>query len=146
MRIIDEEVVIHRTPQEVWDYAADLRHHADWERSIVSEQPVDGDWATREGMELDYVIKAGAMKMHAHSRIIDLDAGHIATYELTSPVGTVQGSYIVEPHPEGATFRHHVESRRSGMVKDALSTVTMPLFRRQIRAGVEALRDQLEKN
>ena len=145
MPITDEHIVIHRSPQEVYDRVVDLESQKTWERTIVSAEPVGGSWEARPGLEIDYVLRAGAMKMKARTRVIDLDAGHSGTYELTGPMGTARGSYICEPHPEGTLFTHHVETQPSGLVRDTVARVTMPLFRRQIRAGLENLRDELER-
>lgn len=144
MPITDEHIVIHRTPQEVYDRVVDLETQQTWERTIVSAEPVGGSWEARPGLEIDYVIKAGAVKMKTHSRVIDLDAGHSGSYEMTGAMGTVRGSYVCEPHPEGTLFTHHVETQPSGPVRDTVARLTMPLFRRQIRAGLENLRDELE--
>jgi carbon monoxide dehydrogenase subunit G len=145
MTVTDEKIVIHRTPQEVYDRVIDLQTQKTWERSIVSANPVDGSWEPRPGMEIDYVLKAGAMKMKARSRVIDLDAGHSGTYEMTGAMGTVRGSYVCEPHPDGTLFTHHVETQPSGVVRDTVARVITPMFRRQIRAGLENLRDELEQ-
>ena len=146
MLVTDEKIVIHRTPQEVYDRVADLETQKSWERSIVSAEPVGGSWDAKPGLEVDYVLKAGAIKMKTHSRLIDLDEGRSGTYEMTGPMGTVRGSYICEPHPEGTLFTHHIETQPSGLVRDTVARVTLPVFRRQIRAGLENLRDELEQN
>ena len=145
MPITDEHIVIHRTPQEVYDRVVDLRTQSTWERTIVSAEPVGGSWEARPGLEIDYVLKAGAMKMKTRSRVIDLDAGHSGSYEMTGAMGTVRGSYSCDPHPEGTLFTHHVETQPSGFLRDTFARVTMPIFRRQIRAGLENLRDELER-
>ena len=146
MPITDEQVVIHRTPQEVYDRIADLETQKTWERTIVSAEPVGGSWEARPGLEIDYVIKAGGLKMKTRSRVIDLDAGHSGTYEMTGAMGTVRGTYICDPHPEGTLVTHHVETQPSGTVRDAVARLTMPMFRRQIRAGLENLREQMESS
>jgi len=145
MLVPDEKIVIHRTPQEVYDRVADLETQKTWERSIVSAEPVGGSWEVRPGLEVDYVLKAGVIKMKTHSRVIDLDAGHSGTYEMTGAMGTVRGSYTCEPHPEGTLFTHHIESQPSGVVRGTVARVTQPIFRRQIRAGLENLRNELEQ-
>lgn len=145
MPVTDEHIVIHRSPQEVYDRVIDLETQKSWERTIVSAEPVGGSWEPRQGLEIDYVIKAGAVKMKTRSRVIDLDAGRSGSYEMTGRMGTVRGSYTCEPHPEGTLFTHHVETQPSGVVRDTVALVTMPLFRRQIRAGLQNLRDEMEQ-
>ena len=145
MSVTDEHIVIHRTPQEVYERVLDLRTQSAWERSIVSAEPVGGSWEARPGLEIDYVLKAGALKLKTRSRVIDLDAGHSGSYEMTGAMGTVRGSYSCEPHPEGTLFTHHVETQPSGLVRDTVARLVTPMFRRQIRAGLENLRDELEQ-
>lgn len=145
MAVVDEQIVIRRSPQEVFDYLVDVSNQPKWETTVVSVSPRDGDYHAHDGAEYDYVIRVGAMKMKARSVISGLEPGHTGHYKVTSALGTVEGSYTVESHPDGALFIHHAESHPDSTVQKAVDAVTTPLFRRQVRRGAQNLKAQLEQ-
>ena len=109
MAVIDEQIVIRRKPQEVYDYLIDLTNQPKWETTVLSVTPRDGNYTVHDGSEIDYVFKLGAFKMKGVSVISGLEPGHTGHYSVTSRLGNSEGSYTVEDHADGALFVHHVE-------------------------------------
>jgi len=142
--VIDEQIVIRRKPQEVYDYVIDLTNQPKWETTVLSVTPRDGSYTVHDGSEIDYVFKLGAMKLKGVSVISGLEPGHTGHYSVSSRLGKSEGSYTVEEHPDGALFTHHVESQPRNAMERALDGVSATMLRRQLRRGVQNLKSQLE--
>lgn len=144
MAVVDESIVIKRSPAEVYDYVIDLTNQPKWETTVVSASPRDGQSKVHEGSEVDYVLRVGAMKLNGVSVITGIDSGHTGAYTLTSKLGTVRGSYTVDEHPQGALFTHHAVSEPANALQRVVDPIAAKMFQRQVRQGLQKLRQQLE--
>jgi len=144
--VVSESIVIKRKPTEVFDYVLDSTNQPSWEKVVVSVTPDDGRNVVHEGSRLTYQMRGpGGLKYPATSVISDLVPGRRGTYTVTSRFGAFRGSYIVEDHPEGTKFVHEIDVAPAAKgLKRTMARTLLPTTRRDVRAGLEALRANLE--
>jgi len=143
---VSESIVIKRKPSEVFDYVLDSTNQPSWEKVVVSVTSDDGRHVVHEGSRLTYQMRGPAgLKYPATSVISDLVPGRRGTYTVTSRLGAFRGSYIVEDHPEGTKFVHEIDvAPAAKSVKRTVARALLATTRRDVRAGLEALRANLE--
>lgn len=128
MRSRHVSVVVHRSPAEVYAYAAEPDHLPRWAAGLASSE------VTREG---DTLVAAGPMGQVRITFAARNDHG-ILDHEVGTPDGTTTYNPMrVAPHPEGAEVVFSVRQL-------ALSDDELDRDAGLVQADLERLRDLLE--
>jgi uncharacterized protein YndB with AHSA1/START domain len=137
-----ESVVIARTPEEVFQYVADLRNEPNWHVDIASV-PEQTDPVPIVGKTYPLNFKPFMGKTDGTFTALDVKHGSRLQYRADFAGLQPRITYTVEPAGEGARFTRGVEMQPSGL-KVLMTPMMAYMVPRRNKVFVQNLKSVLE--
>jgi carbon monoxide dehydrogenase subunit G len=142
---VDEEIVIDRPPEDVFEFVTTPEKDLEWistavERRREAEGPID------VGSKVRAVDKFLGRRIESTLEVTEHEPPNRSSIELRGQINA-RGTYIVEPAGDGTRFRWSLEAD-PGLGGLYLGRITDPLvtwvFRRRIQGDLRRLKSALE--
>jgi carbon monoxide dehydrogenase subunit G len=105
-----------RSPQEAFEYMADLRNFADWDPGVTKVVQVDGDGAGPDGV-FDVTVKNPGKDLTLRYRTREFESPRFARVVATSTMFTSDDRITVEPDGDGSLVTYDAELRLNGPLR-----------------------------
>ena len=144
---LSDQIVIDRSPAQVWPCVADLELERRWRRPFVTDLRADGD-PLEVGTQITGTTKAFGQTDTYRNEITEVDPPHRLAWRGVEASGGLlgtRGAYELEPHGTGTQFRlsitYEPQNTTGRLLAPAmvafLRRVVARRFMRQIRALAE---------
>jgi uncharacterized protein YndB with AHSA1/START domain len=104
MAVVEESIVIPRSPQEVFDYVADADHLPSWDNSVV-EAGWEGPREVRVGARFHGTSKILGRRFHWVTELAEVDAPRTLRYRSVEGPLRFTITELFEPEDGGASTR-----------------------------------------
>ncbi len=127
---MSESVLIHRSPEDVFEFVADLRNFPIWRANLASSTVVS-ERSTDVGARCDEEIQMGPRRIPATCEITAFSAGRTFSFQAVSPGLTYDGHVVVGPEEDGSSFTLSGEVRVNGFLR-----LLQPIIKGRMQEGV----------
>jgi carbon monoxide dehydrogenase subunit G len=142
---VDEEIVIDRPPEDVFEFVTTPENDLEWISTAV-ERRREGEGPIEVGSRIRAVDKFLGRRIESTLEVTEHEPPTRSSIELRGQI-TARGTYTVEPTGEGTRFRWSLEAD-PGLGGLYLGRITDPLvtwvFRRRIQGDLRRLKSALE--
>lgn len=105
-----------RSPQEAFEYMADLRNFAEWDPGVTRAVQVDGEGAGPDGV-YDVTVKNPGKDLTLRYRTREFDAPRFVRVVATSTLFTSDDRITVEADGDGSLVTYDAELRLNGPLR-----------------------------
>ncbi|MEO5705360.1 MAG: SRPBCC family protein [Candidatus Limnocylindrales bacterium] len=141
---MSESVLIKRSPEDVFEFVADLRNFPIWRANLASSTVVSEKF-TDLGARCDEEIQMGPRKIAATCEITAFSAGRTFSFQAVSPGLTYDGHILVIPEEGGSKFTLSGEVRVHGFLR-LLQPVIRGRMQEGVRREVAGVKAHMEKS
>jgi carbon monoxide dehydrogenase subunit G len=144
---VDEEIVINRPPEEVFDFVTTPENDLRWVSTAVERQR-ESEGAIGVGSKIKAIDKFLGRRIESTLEVTGHEPPTRSTIELRGQI-TAHGTYALEPAGSGTRFHWALEAD-PGLGGLFLGRVTDPLvtwvFRRRVQGDLRRLKNVLESS
>jgi len=143
---VEEEIVIHRPPEDVFAFVTTPENDREWVSTAVERQR-ENEGPIEVGSRIRAVDKFLGRRIESTLEVTEHEPNSRSTIRLDGPI-SARGSYLLEPADGGTRFRWSLDAQAGlgglylGRITDPLVTV---VFRRRIRSDLRRLKAALER-
>lgn len=137
-----ESIDIARAPGDVFAYVSDVSNDRNWQQTVV-EAKVTSEGPIGVGSTGVHRVKFMGMTDDYGWKIEEFDAPNRASWRFTSGPMSGKGGYILAAAGSGTSFTWTGDVQAKG-VRRMLEPLMGPMFRRQVRKELQALKRILE--
>lgn len=138
---INASVVIHRPVEDVFAYANDISHWAEWNPGLTEVSAPEGP--IQAGARIREVFRFLGRRIESSFEVVDYEPNRRVTYRTVAGPIPMAGTQTYEPVDGGTKLTISGEGEAGGFFKLA-ERVVAQMTRRQFQTGLDNLKDLLE--
>ncbi len=138
---VNLSVVIHRPVEEVFAYANDISHWAEWNPGLIEVSAPEGP--IHVGSRIREVFKFLGRRIESTFEVVEYQPNRQVTYRTVAGPIPMTGTQTYEP-VEGATKLTMIGEGEAGGFFKLAEPVVAQMTRRQFQASLDNLKDLLE--
>lgn len=143
MQIVDESIVINRSPQDVWDFLRMAENQLLWQSSLI-EFDADSD-EPKVGERSRGVTKTAGRKFAWTTEVTQVDPGKTVAFRSVESPFPLEFRQSFEDVDGGCRFRIHGETPGTGGFFGRIGdSVAAKMYARGVRSDLENLKALLE--
>jgi uncharacterized membrane protein len=144
MPVIEEDVLIARPPQEVFQYLTTTQNLPVWDSSVLESEDVD-EGPIHLGAKLRGVSKVLGRRLDWTTEVTELEVPTLATYRSVEGKLHFTVTYALQPENGGTRFKYKVEADAGlgGIFGRITDPIVAKAHRRTVRGNLDTLAELL---